>query len=121
MSFTPSDNFTKRWLDSPTAMKATIHDELSDIITLLKDETQINTFEFSTPDLATKLIHLQTAHLETLAHLAHERKIQRSERLIPVLEKAIDDKLSDKMGDLSDELKCFIRQAIKEELDKETL
>lgn len=121
MSFTPSENFSKRWLDSPLAMKQAIFAELSDIMTLLQDETKLDTFSFTSEDLADKLTHLQTAHLQTLKRLAHQRKIERGEALLPILEAAIDDKLTEQMAILSDELKGWIRQAIKEELDKEQI
>lgn len=121
MSFTPSENFSKRWLDSPPAMKQAIFAELSDIMTLLKDETKLDTFEFTTPDLSSTLTYLQTAHLQTLKRLAHQRKIERGEALVPILEKAIDDKLAEQLSALSDELKGWIRQAIQDELDKEQI
>lgn len=119
MSFTPSEQFNQRWLDSPLAMKQAIYDELDDIVQLLQDDTELDDFRFTTEDLAGKLTHLQTAHLQTLRRLAHQRKIERADALVPVLEKTIDDKLTEQLAVLSDELKQWIRQAIQDELDKE--
>lgn len=119
MSFTPSDKFEQRWLDSPVAMKQAIHDELDDIMTLLKEETRTESFAFTNPDLAGKLTHLQTAHLETLKKLAQKLKEEKAAALVPVLERAIDDRLSERLGDLSEELKAWLKEAIKEELAKE--
>lgn len=117
MSFTPSDNFEQRWLDSPVAMKQAIHDELDDIIKLLDDDTRVDGFEFAHPDLASKLTHLQTAHLESIQKLAQKLKAERAEALIPALEQRLDDMLVSRMDSLSSELKAWIRQVIQEELN----
>lgn len=119
MSFTPSDKFEQRWLDSPVAMKQAIMDELSDIITLLKDDTKIADFAFSSPDLAAKLSHLQAAHLDTLKKLAQKAKAERADALIPILEQQIDHKLDIQLTQLADELKIWLRQIVQEELDKQ--
>lgn len=118
MSFTPSDKFNERWLQSPDAMKQAIHNELDDIILLLQDGTVAKTFEFTTPDLDAKLEHLQIAHLDTLKQLAKKLKAQKANDLIPELEKRLDDKLTGELAELSDELKRWIRQVIQEELEK---
>lgn len=119
MSFTPSDKFEQRWLDSPIAMKQAIMNELDDIITLLKDDTQIANFSFASPDLNAKLSHLQAAHLDTLHRLAQKARADRADALIPILEQHIDDKLSVQLAQLSHELKLWLRQVVTEELNKD--
>lgn len=118
MSFTPSDNFNERWLQSPDAMKKAIHDELDDIMLLLQDDTPARDFEFTTPNLHAKLEHLQIAHLDTLKQLAKKIKAQKADELIPRLEQTLQAKLADETALLSDNLKLWLRQLIKEELDK---
>lgn len=118
MSFTPSEQFAKRWLNSPTAMKTAIYNELDDIIKLLQDDTDVNTFEFTTERLSQKLHDLQTAHLQTLKQLAKQLKEQKMQELLPVLHNHIDHQLSEQMAVLSDELKIWLKQMVKEELDK---
>lgn len=118
MSFTPSEQFAKRWLNSPTAMKTAIYNELDDIIKLLQDDTDVNTFEFTTEQLSDKLHDLQTAHLQTLKQLAKKLKEQKMQELLPILHNRIDDQLSEQITMLSDELKIWLQQMIKEELDK---
>lgn len=118
MSFTPSEQFAKRWLNSPTAMKTAIYNELDDIIKLLQDDTDVNTFEFTTERLSQKLHDLQTAHLQTLKQLAKKFKEQKMQELLPILHNRIDDQLSEQITMLSDELKIWLKQMIKEELDK---
>lgn len=117
MSFTPSAKFSERWLSSPSAMKEAIHGELDDIMRLLGEDSDVVGFRFQNPDLNAVLRNLQSAHLETRREMIRLAKESRAHELIPKLEMKIDDAISDRMGLLSEELKAWIRQAIKEELD----
>lgn len=123
MTFTPSDKFNERWLDSPVAMRQAIFDELSDIKTLLNGDVNANEFKFKHPDLHSKLSHLQTAHLQTLKQVAQKLRQERADALLPILEQKIEQKLKDKVNErlvgLDNELKLWIRQIIQDELSKE--
>lgn len=122
MTFTPSEKFGERWLNSPKAMKQTIFAELNDIITLLQDDTRLDQFEFQTPDLHATLSHLQTAHLETLTTMTQKLRQERADALLPILEQQLEQrlqqKISERLAGLDDELKAWIKQAIQEELSK---
>lgn len=125
MSFTPSDRFNERWLQSPTAMKQAIYDELDDIMMLLKDESRLQDFRFKNLDLHSKLSHLQTAHLDTLKVMTQKMRQERADTLIPSLEQQLEHKISQKLTErlvgLDDELKVWIRQVVQEELAKEVV
>lgn len=125
MSFTPSDRFNERWLQSPTAMKQAIYDELDDIMMLLKDESRLQDFRFKNLDLHSKLSHLQTAHLDTLKVMTQKMRQERADTLIPSLEQQLEHKISQKLTErlvgLDDELKVWIRQVVQEELVKEVV
>lgn len=118
MSFTPSSKFSERWLSSPSAMREVIHGELSDIINLLDNKTNLYQFEFNSPNLHQTLYHLQTAHLDTLHQIKKQQLAEKANAMIPKLEVQLDEKLTERLDDLSDELKAWIRQAIKDELNQ---
>lgn len=115
-SFSPSEQFEQRWLGSPMAMRKAIQGELSDIIVLLDEKTDLNTFNFQTPDLHTALYHLQTAHLDTLHQIRRQERAEQAQMLIPKFEQKIQEALDARIGSLSDELRAWIRESIKDEL-----
>lgn len=115
-SFSPSEQFEQRWLGSPVAMRKAIENELSDIIALLDENTDLNTFAFQTPDLHTALYHLQTAHLDTLRQIRRQERSEQAQMLIPKFEQKIQEALNDRLGGLSEELRIWIRESIKDEL-----
>lgn len=117
MPFAPSDRFEQRWLDSPVAMKQAIMDELVDITELLKPKTRLADFQFRSPNLHTKLVHLQAAHLDTLKKLSQKARADQAAALIPILEQKIDEKLHMQLAHLSDELKIWLQQVVQEELN----
>lgn len=119
MSFSPSATFEKRWLESPNEMKRIIARELSDIIALLKDDTKLDNFAFFTPNLHEKLSALQSAHLIDMQKRAEQARAKKADALIPLLENRLEEQILLRMGQLSDELKIWLRQAIQDELRKQ--
>ncbi|WP_227430243.1 hypothetical protein [Psychrobacter sp. I-STPA6b] len=53
-----SHQFSQRWLTAPQQVKQAIVQELEDIITLLDNETDLNSFQFRQPDLNAHIQHL---------------------------------------------------------------
>lgn len=118
MSFTPSEHFNERWLQSPDVIKQTILGELDDIKKLLDDATRVADFRFKSPDFHDKLTHLQTAHLQTLKDQLVKAKKEQIHALTPYLESCIDEQLNDKIKLVQEDVKVWLRQFIKQTLDE---
>lgn len=124
-AFNPSAQFSKRWLSIPVIAKQAFHQELTDIIALLKSDTPAKDFSFHHQDFdadIAQLLHIydhnktpaptpaSVSPLSTQEQQAHEEAIYKK------LSNKVDDVLSDQMAQLSEDLKAWLKQAIKEEL-----
>lgn len=135
-AFSPSPQFAKRWLATPVAVKESFRQELDDIIDMLHSPIPARDFNFSLPDFGEEIKHLMATHkdeskpvklihsLDTSLTPIEPRKPALSNKEIQELEVKICDKLSaqitdfldEHMGQLSDDLKAWIKTAVKNEL-----
>lgn len=80
-SFAFSHQFSQRWLATPAPVKQTIIQELDDIVTLLQPDTDLERYQFSTPNLHTHIEDLIAIEHQRLAQIeADERQKQREEQ-----------------------------------------
>lgn len=115
-TFAPSEHFHERWVNSPNTIKQTIYNELNDIITLLNEQTDVAHFHFTTPDLHNTLSTLHEAHLGALRQIRLAQREAQAVALTPHLEEKIDTALKERLASLSNELKDWLRLAIREEI-----
>lgn len=123
-AFNPSAQFSKRWLSTPIIAKQAFHQELDDIIALLKSDKPAKEFRFSHKDFnddIAKLLHIY--HTDITKPIAPDPTFaDQSEQHAPdemiyqKLSNQLDDFLSDQMAQLSEDLKGWLKNAIKEEL-----
>lgn len=120
-AFNPSAQFSKRWLSIPVIAKQAFHQELTDIIALLKSDTPAKDFSFHHQDFdadIAQLLHIYD-HNKTPAPISPpstQEQQAHEEAIYKKLSNKIDDVLSDQMAQLSEDLKAWLKQAIKEEL-----
>lgn len=121
MSFTPSEHFNERWLQSPDVIKQTILDELDDIKKLLDPKTAFANFCFSTPDLHQTLHQMQAIHLEAIRQETKKRKQQHLQEILPVLEKRLEQKTNElvmeRLAGLDSQLQEWLKDAIEQALE----
>lgn len=135
-AFSPSPQFAKRWLATPVAVKESFRQELDDIIDMLHGTTPARDFRFSSPDFGEEIKHLLETYkdeskpvklihsLDTSLTPIEPRKPALSKKEMDELEIKIADKLSAQItdfldehtGQLSDDLKAWIKTAVKNEL-----
>ena len=67
-----SHQFSHRWINAPQAVKEALIQEFEDIMQLLEEDTDLETFEFTVPDLH--------AHIDAInAEVAAEKEVARLE------------------------------------------
>lgn len=125
-SFSPQ--FAKRWLATPVAAKQAFHQELSDIIAMLKSDEPSEMFAFTYDDFGEAVsgfLHVYddkhkpepAPELPKTAITLDPQELDGLEATIyKKLATQLDDFLSEEMLKLSEELKNWLRHAIKEEL-----
>lgn len=141
MSFSPSPQFSKRWHVIPADIKSVFHQELDDIIDMLHSTTPAHSFEFTYGNFGQTLAELFLLHkndtptptrlihnLENSSTLFEQSEKPNAERLHPddlakleerisqKLQSQIDDFLGEHMIQLSEDLKVWLKTAIKNEL-----
>lgn len=142
-AFSPSPQFTKRWHATPTAIKNAFHQELDDIIDMLHGTVSASNFEFNHPNFGQTLEDLFFIHkddtpvpariihnLETPQALFNPKTVKPVERLHPndlqeleqrimaKLSKQIDDFLGEHTAQVSEDLKIWLKSALKNELSQ---
>ncbi len=140
-AFSPSPQFTKRWHATPAAIKNAFHQELDDIIDMLHGSTPAHEFEFNHADfgqtiedlffihkddtpIPARIIHnLETSQalfehqVSTPAQRLHPKDLDELEqRITDKLGKQIDDFLGEHMTQVSEDLKGWLKTALKNEL-----
>lgn len=138
-AFSPSPQFTKRWHATPAAIKNAFHQELDDIIDMLHGSTPAHEFEFNHADfgqtiedlffihkddtpIPARLIHnLETPQAlfdnEASTQKLHPTDLDELERRITgKLSQQIDDFLGEHMAQVSEDLKSWLKTALKNEL-----
>lgn len=123
--FSPSPQFSKRWLSIPVIAKQAFHQELEDIIALLKSNQPAQEFRFSHQNFdedITKLLHIYDTtptsdNTPTSANRPSNEELNALEDVIyKKLSNQLDDFLSEQMAQQSEDLKVWLRKLIKEEL-----
>lgn len=140
-AFSPSPQFTKRWHATPIAIKNAFHQELDDIIDMLHGSTPAHEFEFNHADFGQTIEDLLFIHkddtpvpariihnLENPQALFDNETPKPTQRLHPKdldelearitekLSRQIDDFLGEHMAQVSDDLKGWLKTALKNEL-----
>lgn len=135
-AFSPTPQFAKRWLATPTAVKDAFRQELDDIIDMLHGTTTARNFAFSYPDFGNEIKELLDQHkaeskpvklihtLDTSLTTIEKKKPSPTAKELEALEKRILEKLTAQVEDflgehtnqLSDDLKAWLKTAIKNEL-----
>lgn len=135
-AFSPTPQFSKRWITSPTAVKQAFYQELDDIVAMLKSNEPANEFRFDAPDFGRTVADLLATHkgedkstqlvygLDTrltndtvqTASISEQNLHELESRIVTKLSQQIQDFLSEHMDSLSDELKNWLRTAVKNEL-----
>lgn len=119
--FSPSAEFNTRWLNSPSVIKNTIRQELTDIVHFLQEDTPLP-FEFKHGNLNDILAPLQVQHLAQQKAQIYAQKQAEADILLPKLEAQVDNLLAEKKEELHRELTIFsdnIKAWLKETLDAE--
>lgn len=81
-----SHQFSHRWINAPQAVKEALIQEFKDIVQLLEEDTDLETFEFTVPDLH--------AHIDAInAEVAAEKEVARLEAERLELEKMEAERL----------------------------
>lgn len=140
-----SHQFSQRWIATPAPIKGVILQELEDIATLLHPDTDLATFNFSTPHLHEKIDSMMQAEHERIRAEAlekeareqaekaqaereqaeHERAEQEKQRQLAV-EKAERDKAIQEnqhlkqvvMTDLIKQMEDYIQLSLQETAEK---
>lgn len=119
-AFNPSAQFSKRWLSIPVIAKQAFHQELTDIIALLKSDTPAKDFSFHhqnfDADIAQLLRIYDNNTPAPVSPLSAQEREALEEAIYKKLSNKIDDVLSDQMAQLSEDLKAWLKTAIQEEL-----
>lgn len=125
-AFSPSAQFSKHWLSTPVIARQAFHQELTDIITLLKSDTPAKDFRFHHDNFdkeIASLLHIYDAGkapapTHDAPTLSDEQKQAITDTIYKKLSSRIDDVLSDQMAQLSEDLKAWLKNAIQEELSQ---
>lgn len=127
-AFSPSPQFTKRWLSTPVAVKQAFHQELEDIIAMLKSDEPAQMFAFTHDDfnvaIKEKLHTYDRKKPPTdtppappkLMDTGSDELTELEERIYKKLSARLEDLISEQMLQVSDDLKAWLMLAIKEEL-----
>lgn len=135
-AFSPSPQFAKRWLATPVAVKESFRQELDDIIDMLHSPIPAQDFRFSLPNFGEEIQKLMATHkdeskpvklihsLDTSLTPIEPKKPALNKKEMDELEVKICEKLSTQITDfldehiseLSDDLKAWIKTAVKNEL-----
>lgn len=129
-AFTPSDQFSKRWLSIPVIAKQAFLQELGDIIALLQSNQPAQEFVFSHQnfdDDIVKLLHIYDNTQPVITptddntipltkELTNEEIGALEDILYRKLSNRLDDFLSEQMAQQSEELRGWIKNLINAEL-----
>lgn len=135
-TFSPTLQFSKRWLATPSAVKQTFYRELDDIIHMLGSDVPAKDYQFTNNDFGgavaeliqtyadeptepAKLVHsIDTTPLsaESAGSFSPEELSEVEARIHAKLSAQLDDFLGEHMAQLSEDLKTWIDTAIKNEL-----
>ena len=129
-AFTPSDQFSKRWLSIPVIAKQAFLQELGDIIALLQSNQPAQEFVFSHQnfdDDIVKLLHIYDNTQPVITptddntipltkELTNEEISALEDILYRKLSNRLDDFLSEQMAQQSEELRGWIKNLINAEL-----
>lgn len=138
-TFSPTLQFPKRWLATPSPVKQIFHQELDDIIHMLGSEIPAKDYQFTNQnfgDAVAELLNTPSESSAKPAKLVHSfdstsltintdddtsgfdkeelSEIQR--RITTKLSAQLDDFLTEHLAQLSEDLKSWIDTAIKNEL-----
>lgn len=144
-NFSPSLHFSKHWLELPVAAKQAFYQELSDIAQMLQSDGHAQDFHFEHEDFDsviadllssqnhqapakptehtnlnadnTSTVHVTEQHPTTPVFNPQEQAKLESD-IYDKLAVQIDDVLSEHMSQLSEDLKEWLKSAIKDELAK---
>lgn len=128
-------DFYQRWHSTPTAIKQALYQELEDIIGLLQSDSNAKSYSFTYPDFDatievlllpnkhnTNSIKFMPTTAKTDAPYTATQTAQPDDKHIIAqhiydkLSAQIDDALSKHLGQLSDDLKTWLKTAIDDEL-----
>ncbi|UNU73817.1 hypothetical protein LU293_02650 [Moraxella nasovis] len=135
-NFSPSLQFQKRWQAAPAQVKDMFHQELDDIIDMLKGDTLAKDYRFRHGNFADTIEPLLTKHQENLSTSTstvlqnpeslsltddkspineHELELME-ERIIAKLNNQLDEFVIEHIDQLSDELRSWLKTAVKSEI-----
>ncbi len=130
--FSLSHQFSQRWLNIPAEVKRSIIQELEDIICLLQEETDLNTFRFRSelnnsetkePIVSTKVSEptntqaIITDNVSEKSHTSDKQYQQIKQEIIHSLQQVLDDYLKATKEDLLVWLQDEVDKQLKEHLD----
>lgn len=137
--FSLSHQFSQRWLNIPAEVKRSIIQELEDIICLLQEETDLNTFRFRSelnnsdtrePIASTKVSkpYQQQSLIDTQedinidnvsekSHISDKQYQQIKQEIVHSLQQVLDDYLKATKEDLLVWLQDEVDKQLKEQLD----
>lgn len=135
-TFSPTLQFSKRWLATPNAVKQAFHQELDDIIHMLGSDIAAKDYQFTNNDFSgavsellsthqgeskepIKLVHsIDTTPLiqETHGEFNPEELSDVEARISAKLSAQLDDFLGEHMVHLSSDLKAWVSTAVRNEL-----
>ncbi|MFA9486564.1 hypothetical protein LU276_07860 [Moraxella haemolytica] len=134
-TFSPTLQFSKRWLATPAPVKQAFHQELDDIIKMLGSNTHAKDYQFTHTDFNSTILDLIDAHQgETAqpAKIVHsidttplasqngeytkESLAEIEARISTKLSTQLDSFLGEHLAQLSEDLKSWISTTVKNEL-----
>ena len=134
-NFSPSINFAKRWLATPFKARTVIYQELDDIINLLDNELLVKDLWFRHADFnaaitqemhknsntqTNRLIHtIETISLkddDEVKVIQSPNFDELEARLTHNLSVQIDEFLGEHMAQLSEDLRAWVKMAVRHEL-----
>lgn len=134
-TFSPSPQFSKRWLTAPSVVKQAFHQELDDIIHMLGSDVPAAHYQFTHQDFGgaveellttygnnsepTKLVHsFDSTPLGTKStgEFSKTDLAEVEARISAKLSAQLDDFLTEHLTQLSADLKTWVATAVKNEL-----
>ncbi|MDO4441291.1 MAG: hypothetical protein Q4B81_03830 [Moraxella sp.] len=134
-TFSPTLQFSKRWLATPAPVKQAFHQELDDIIDMLDSDTPAKDYAFTNADFSGAVANLLDTHQgETTepAKLVHsidttplvsqngeytkESLSEIEARISAKLSAQLDNFLGEHLAQLSEDLKTWVATTVKNEL-----
>ncbi|MCL1623020.1 hypothetical protein M2R47_01960 [Moraxella sp. Tifton1] len=135
-TFSPTPQFSRRWLATPSVVKQAFHQEMDDIIHMLGSDIPAANYQFTNQDFGSAIAELLTTYSNTQnpAKLVHsfdstpliadkaenfnQKEFAEIEsRIIAKLSAQLDDFLTEHLSQLSIDLKAWVDTAVKNELN----